>query len=181
MVRRAMTITTLIGAVTLLTGCSGGTTTSVAVPRGWRAVSYSGLTIDVPGTWPVVLHTEAPCGIQGPGVVIGPPLKGAYRCPDFVAGSTGPELAFSGPGVIVPVGHETRGTFHGVRLAMSIEPIYAGLGEPRAEEVVVRFPGRGVWIRAYVPGTTGGRAFDLAILVITTVHPASVSTAVIRD
>jgi len=173
---RVLTAVLLAGAVTSLAGCSSST---VPVPPGWQPVTYGGITIDVPGAWPVDRRSTVPCGIEGPGVLVGPPAPGAYhyRCPDISGHSDGPVLTFAGPGGIVPVGPERRETIHGVPVAVSKATYGAGTLDGVRQwtsEEVVRFPGRGAWLRAEVPATTA-ESHALAVVdeIVATVRPAS--------
>jgi hypothetical protein len=144
----------LLAIVGLLAGCST-TRVSISIPHNWKPVTYGGLTIDVPPSWPVYQRPKAFCGIPGPGVLVepAPPREFIYNCPEVP--SRGVVLTFGGPDRVVPAGPETLRTIHGVEVAVSKANIGDGTinGAPSwTSEEVARFPGHNVWLRAYAPG-----------------------------
>jgi len=105
----------LLSCACFLAACSSPPV-HVAVPSGWKPVTYRGLTIDVPATWPIYQRSKEICGISGPGVLVGPPTPTDVHifCP-----------------------------------------------------LVVRFPGRNVWLRAYAPGKQSAGVLDVVDAAIT--------------
>jgi hypothetical protein len=163
----------LVGAL-LLAGC-GAPSVHVSVPHGWKPVTYGGLIIDVPPTWPVYQRSKETCGIPGPGVLVGPPPPPGtiIACPGVL--SRGIVLTFGGPDGIVPAGPERRETINGVQAAISTSSFGAGEVDGVRQwtsEEVVRFPSRGVWLRAYAPGMESAGVLDVVDQIVTTVRMA---------
>lgn len=79
----------LVPSLALSSPSGAGSTSAVRVPHGWRSISYGGVTLDVPKTWPTVLWVESPSpmdtctgSIDTPTVLIGPPPpSGEHMCP----------------------------------------------------------------------------------------------------
>ena len=159
-------------AVGLALGACSAPTTHVSVPAGWKPVSYSGLTIDVPGTWPVYQRSKWPCGIRGPGVLVGHSAPGAARCPAIIGLPLAPVLTFGGPDVVVPVGPEKRSTVNGVEAAVSKLGLFPGVGNGTTSEEVVRFPGHNAWLKATVPGRRSAGVLGVIDQVVRTVRPS---------
>ena len=165
----------VIGAV-LLAGCSSSSpAVRVSVLHDQKSVSYGGISIVVPSSWPVDKRSDTVCGIQGPGVLVGPPPpQSAYdqSCPGIFP--TGVVVRFGGPDQVVPVGRETHKTMHGVSVVVSDAIIGSGGRNGVTQwlwEEVVRFPGHSVWLMLEAPGTSTGvpTAIDE---VVGTVRPA---------
>ena len=145
----------------------------VSVPAGWKPVSYSGLTIDVPGSWLVYQRSKKPCGIPGPGVLVGlPPSR--FRppaCPSYFVRQ--PVLTFGGPDTVMPAGPERRETVNGVEVVVSKLGLLPGLGNGTTSEEVVRFPGHNVWLKATVPGRRSTGVLGVIDQVVQTVRPST--------
>ena len=153
----------------MASGCSSRPI-HVSIAQGWKPVSYAGLTIDVPGSWPVYQRSQEPCGISGPGVLVGQPPS-RFRppaCPvEFVRA---PVLTFGGPDIVVPVGAERRWTINGLEVVVSKLGLLPGFGNGATSEEVVRFPGRNVWLGASVPGMRSAGVLGVVDQVVRTVR-----------
>ena len=143
----------------------------VSVPAGWEPVSYSGLTIDVPGSWPVYQRSKWPCGIRGPGVLVGRRAVGAFHCPAIIGLPLAPVLTFGGPDVVIPVGPEQHSTVNDVDVVVSKEGLLPGLGNGTTSVEVVRFPDRNAWLKATVPGRRSTGVLGVIDQVVRTVRP----------
>jgi hypothetical protein len=119
-------------------------------------VTYQGLTVDVPESWPVYSRPEMICTPRGPAIVVGPlPPRGQpyASCPAVLPG-TG-VITFGGPDLVEPVGREIRRDLNGVDAAVSEATFPDGTENGTLRYVsteVARFPGRGAWIEADEPG-----------------------------
>ena len=143
----------------------------VSVPAGWKPVSYSGLTIDVPGSWPVYQRSKYPCGAQGPAVLVGPPPRAGYNCPAFIP--PGPTITFGGPDIVMPFHQETREVVNGIETVVSTTGHLPGFAHGATTGEVVRFPGRHVWLKADVPGRRSTGVLGVIDQVVRTVKPST--------
>ena len=152
----------------VMTACSGPTV-HISVPGGWKPVSYSGLTIDVPASWSVDQRQKKDCGIRGPGVLVGPPPTGTPICPSALI--RGPVVTFGGPDTVSPVGRERSTIIHGVDALLSKKSV-PELPQWGSEEVV-RFPGRTTWLDISVPSDASSSTWVTINEVVATVRPST--------
>src|SRR5579862_4896393 len=98
-----------------LSATPGGGLVHVSVPRGWKPVTYGGLTIDVPGWWTIEERADTICLGTGPVALVGPPFTGsAHSCLGHP--QVNPIVVFGGPDTVTPVGHERSNIINGVEL-----------------------------------------------------------------
>lgn len=163
----------LLSCACFLAACSSPPV-HVAVPSGWKPVSYRGLTIDVPATWPIYQRSKEPCGITGPGVLVGPPARGEYRCPAILALSRGPVVILGGPSGIMRAAPEKHLTINGVEVAESTNAIHGidGGRQVWSVEEVVLFPGRSVWLDAQESNRRQPTMPAVVAEVVATMRPA---------
>ncbi len=160
----------------LLGACSQSTSHLPPPPPGTKAVSYQGLTIDVPKSWPVYSRPQLICTPRGPAIVVGPPPppgQPVASCPAALPG-TG-VVTFGGPDVVVPVGREVRRDIHGVETAVSQATFPDGTENGTLRYVsteVARFLGRGAWLQADEPGRAVDGALHDVDQVVGSVRPA---------
>ena len=162
-----------------LTTTPGGPLVHVSVPRGWQAVSYGGLTIDVPASWSVYRRAEVFCGMSGPGVLYGPPRPpgAAPSCP-YIR-QVAPVIIFGGPDAVSPAGQERSTTINGVAAVESKDTFRSGevcggtvpgCEQLWTSEEVVRFPGETVWLDIRVPGRASSPVWGVIAEVVSTVR-----------
>jgi len=160
---------TALLCLALLAAC--GQTPSV--PPGVKAVSYNGISIEVPDAWTAYKRPTIYCDVSGPTVIVGSPPS-PYRpipCPYVPLRAT--VVTLGGPDTVVPAGLETRRTIHGVSVFVSKATLVAGSQDHTLlyhSTEVVRFPGKEVWLRAYAPGKVVDGALVDADRIIATVH-----------
>ena len=150
-----------------LTTTPGAPLVHVSVPRGWKAVSYGGLTIDVPGSWQVSQRQAEGCGIPGPGLLVGPPYTGPLLLCAY-SPQRGPVIIFGGPDAVFPAGHEDATVINGIEALVS-KNYTPGIPQGASQEVV-RFPGETVWLDIRVPGRASSRDWGVVEEVVATVR-----------
>ena len=164
-----------------LVSCGGGNG-GIALPAGWQEVSYQGIAVDVPGTWPVYPPTGPfPCPFLGPGVQVAPTGRADVRPCHRPFQLEHTILEFGRLGSVGPVAPEHHKRVHGITILfasavhdLSGSPLTTGPGTPRFEcSVTVRFPTkRDVWLLFVEPNDQEAGACDLSDQVVTTIHPA---------
>jgi hypothetical protein len=177
---RRLTPYVLLGVLTLGTGLGIGlglseapTSTSVwqffpAIPSGWKAVSYSGIVLDVPHTW-VVSTWKDPCGPYVPTVLLGPEptafLKG--RCPANMSGAAEVNIgARQMPGVT----HEAVINGDRVRISFSNTKETYGSVETSVDQVIVHIDNVWIWIEVGTSTFLAGGAPGRAMQIVRTIH-----------
>ena len=165
----------------LFASCSGPAT--VHVPAGWKPVTYRGLTIDIPDSWPVYQQSVKPCGWPNPGVLFGAPppanpaLPSSFVTPCQPFAPIGPTVELSGPGTVLPAVPKHQEMLNGVQALVSAwnvaggTPSGGGVVQSNFEEVV-RFPGRNVFLWANALGNPLAAMPAVVDKIIDTVRPA---------
>jgi hypothetical protein len=148
----------------VLAGCSGSSTTP-ALPAGWKTVSYHGIGVDVPASWRVE-PWRATCGVQTPIVFLGPAGVNALGCPSTAFGAQVVLGAqpWTGPGV-----HYTAEHINGLRAqVLSQYAEYHGTLGATVTTVLIFLPTKDMNISVSVadsaraPGGAPGRAEQIA-------------------
>jgi hypothetical protein len=147
---------------------SSFTSTSSAIPAGWKTVTYEGLGIDVPRAW-LVERWRLTCGVAMPTVFIGPAQPLAMNC---VADP--PQAALVVLGALPVRAVKSIPTeLNGIRadLATQYEVYHGNLGATIAD-ISVSLPSANVTISvsvgesSAVPGGARGRAEQ----IVNTIH-----------
>jgi hypothetical protein len=174
--RRSGVVAGAIVVALVAVGCGPGTPatrpvreSTTTAPPGTRAVSYLGLTIDVPSSW--VVQKRNPCGMAGPGVMVGAApsaLEDSVIC--AMSFMTGTVVTFGGPDPPPGAGGpQHRETIHGARALVS-ESRAGTQGTSVLWQEAVRFPHRRAWLDMEAPGATAVAALAAAQAVAATVH-----------
>ena len=106
----------LVGVWSLI-GCGVGDNTKPPLPDGWMPVSYQGIEIYVPQSWPVEELALNNCRSGGTVVLVGPRSPSPSNCP-AMRPSPGTIVRFSGP-TPGSVGPETKQSINGVSVFVS--------------------------------------------------------------
>jgi hypothetical protein len=173
----------LIGA-SLLAGCGTGgnagqsDATQPPVPAGWKPVSYQGIEIYVPQSWPVEELAAHPCGGgSGPVVLVWPPATGVYYCP-VIFPPEGTIVTLGGPKAMDALGPETEQSINGVNVFVSTHDPVTGPKNPAPNNfegtyfyyLHVRIPDNSAYLDIESPGKTAESAFAQAQKIMSTIH-----------
>jgi hypothetical protein len=163
-------------AVVALTSCGGP---NLALPSGWKTVSYQGIAIGVPASWPEYPRTfQHICSAAGPVVLVGPPVLSGNQLCTRPALPRATVVTFGGPDLTHSEGSEQTRIIHGVKALVSSTTIDLVLNSVTTQAGIqrfgcilnVRFPGRNAWLRFLEPSAQQQDACARAEQIVVTVH-----------